>query len=151
MSANTTANSSISKIFSLNPQNPFPVAKAESTAVVPAANGSIEDDVEFVRRNLYDVINVGQSAVQEAAELASQAQHPKMYEALSLMLRVALESNRELIDLYKKKQDMTGGREGPTHVHNNLVLTTAELQRMMFGDKPKTIEAKIIDGEIKQP
>ena len=150
MSANTTSNSSISKIFSLNPQNPFPVAKKEETAVVPAEDATVENDFTFVRKNLYDVISVGQSAVQEAADLASQAQHPKMYEALSLMLRVALESNRELMDLHKKKQDMTGGREGPSTVNNNLILTTAELQRMMFGEK-KTIEAKIIDGETKQP
>lgn len=149
MSANTTANSSISKIFNLNPANPFPVVKAESTAIVPAEDATVENDFTFIRKNLYDVISVGQSAVQEAAELASQAQHPKMYEALSLMLRVALESNRELMDMHKKKQDMTGGRESPSTVNNNLILTTAELQRMMFGDKTKTIEAKIIDGEIK--
>lgn len=148
MSANTTSNNSISKIFNLNPQNPFPVAKSESREITELPDATVENDFGFIRKNLYDVITQGQEAVAEAMQLASQAQHPKMYEALSLMMRVQLEANRELMEMHKRKQDMTGGREGPSTVNNNLILTTAELQRLMYGEKPIQ-EAKIIDGESK--
>lgn len=128
MNANTSSNTNITKLFSLNPPSLIP---AEPEVVL--SEPTIENDFTFIRKNIYEVIETGQTALASLAQIADQSQHPRAFEVLATLMKTIVESNRELLDIQKKKQDLSATRNSgdKSTVTNNLVITTAELQRML--------------------
>lgn len=93
-----------------------------------------EDDFEFARNNLYDIIGKSQTALEDMIDVARQSQHPRAYEVLNQMLKTVADVSKDLIELQKKKQDIMKietAQEKPTEVHNNLYITTNDLNKMI--------------------
>lgn len=91
-----------------------------------------EDDFNYVRKNLYEVIDAGKEALTTLTDLAQGSEHPRAYEALALLLKNISESTRELIDLHVKMKDITAVKETKV-TNNNLIVTTDELIKMIKG------------------
>lgn len=108
-----------------------PIAKITGE-VVPATQQA-EDDFDYARKNLYDVIGKSQEALEDMIDVARQSQHPRAYEVLNQMLKNVAEISKDLIDLQKKKKELLKpDNEGPQTVNNNLFVgTTADLNRMI--------------------
>lgn len=134
MSANTSSNNSISKIFSLTPAQTFPVSKLDEQENVPS-DPTVENDFTYIRKNLYDVIGTGQDALASLVQIAEQSQHPRAYEVLAILMKTIAETNKDLLEMQKKKQDLVGSTTQKSSTVNNLILTTAELQRMIMDQK----------------
>jgi hypothetical protein len=97
-----------------------------------APDGQIEDDFDFARKNLYDVIGKSQEALEDMIDVARQSQHPRAYEVLNQMLKNVAEISKDLVDLQKKKKDLIKKDDAPQSVHNNLFVgTTADLAKMI--------------------
>lgn len=80
---------------------------------------------------------VASEALSEAAYLAKDSQHPRMYEALTGLIKAAVDANKELmniqeldIDIKKKKQSLEDG-DSPKSVTNNLVMSTDDLMKLL--------------------
>jgi hypothetical protein len=112
----------------------FPVVADDKKEMIPS-DPTVENDFNYARKNLYDVIETGQSAALELSQIASQSQHPRAFEVLSGLLKTIVESNRELLDIQKKRRDLSAqvNPNGGDKVTNQLVITTAELQKIMLG------------------
>jgi hypothetical protein len=91
----------------------------------------ISDDFEQARGNLYSIIAQGGESLEDLIELAKQSQNPRAYEVVSTMINSLVVANEKLLDLQKKKKDLEVDKSGPKTINNTLVVTTAELQKML--------------------
>lgn len=93
-------------------------------------------DLDQVRKDMKEIADIGKEAVKEAAELAFQSQHDKLYMALSSVMRSTIEANRELIDTHRSRQELTGSNSNSEQITNNLFIgSTAELLDLLEKDK----------------
>lgn len=93
----------------------------------------LENDFEYARGNLYGVIENGSNALNDLLQVAQQSQHPRAYEVIANLVKTLTEANIALMDLTKKKKDITNdaGRS-PSTVNNNLFVgSTGELQKLI--------------------
>lgn len=106
-----------------------PVPREERDVVIPDSV-SQDGDYEFARRNIYRLIAKGEDVLDELSDIARVSEHPRAYEVYANMYRSLVETNKDLMGLKKTHQDLQP-REGPTSVHNTLVMTSEEVLRMM--------------------
>jgi len=112
-------------------QEPTP-AKAE--IVVHQSDDQVENDFEYARRNMYDIIGQGQEAIARLMDIADQSQQPRAYEVVGNLIKTMAETNKDLLDLAKKKRELQPKKEeeAKQQVTNNLFVgSTAELQAML--------------------
>lgn len=121
-----------------------PDKEEDSVPLTPVDNG-LEQDLFDARDNIKEIAKIGMQAVAEAADLASQSQHDKLYMALSSVMKSTLEANRELLDVHRTRAELTAedhtGEGGEMTVNQLFVGTTTELQELLHGQK-KNIENK---------
>jgi hypothetical protein len=95
---------------------------------------SIQNDFDYARENLMDVIEKGQEALFDLMDVARQSQHPRAYEVLSTMMNTLVGANKDLLDLQAKKKKLleVEPEANNQQVTNNLFVgSTAELQKMI--------------------
>ena len=65
--------------------------------------------------------------------LAKEGESPRAYEVIGQLIKTLAETNKDLLDLAKKKKDIQQEKgEQPTHVTNALFVgSTAELQKLI--------------------
>jgi|TARA_R100000084_G_C4528278_1_gene89988 hypothetical protein len=99
------------------------------------------NDYEFARENLHDIIGKGSKALDELCDVANASQHPRAYEVVSTLIKTLSDANSNLLDIQKKKKDIEKEDDkGPNKVTNNLFVgSTADLQKIV---NPR----KVIDG-----
>jgi hypothetical protein len=124
----------------LNPMAQFDDHKSNLPAVVQTDSEQVEDDIEQVRDNLSNAIELSQTAVQDMLSIAQQSQHPKAYEVLNAMIKTYADISMGLVDLQAKKAKLVAKKpegEGQTINNNLFVGSTAELQQMLENMKSK--------------
>ena len=92
------------------------------------------DDYEFARSNLYDLINKGSHALEDIIDVAKQSESPRAFEVVTNLLKTMVDANKDLLDLAKKQKELEKRDENPDApktVNNNLILTSAELLKMI--------------------
>jgi DNA-binding ferritin-like protein len=115
--------------------NMHPLEKVEPQRAVSVEDGQLEMDLDQARKDIKEIAEIGIQAVAEAASLASQSQHDKLYMALSSVMKSTIEANRELIDVHRSRQELT--RDEPSQVTNQLFVgSTADLLDLI-GKKEK--------------
>jgi len=114
------------------------VPSTEIVEAVPVVN-VVETDTDFARQNIRELINKGASAIEELAVVARDSQHPRAYEVMAGMLKNLTDMNKDLLDLQKKKQDLTGVKESTSKDVNIdkavFVGSTAELMKLLKSEK----------------
>ena len=96
----------------------------------------IDDDYERVRGNLGDIAETGAEALDGALELAVETEHPRAYEVVGQLMKTLTDTNLAMLDLHHKVKEIKKKDAGAqTEVtNNNLVLSTADLQKMLKGN-----------------
>jgi|TARA_B110000459_G_C16460672_1_gene425026 hypothetical protein len=99
---------------------------------------NVDNDIEFARRNYYDILTRGGEAMEEMMEVAKATEHPRAYEVFATMMKTMSDVNGGLIDLHKKskeikKSDIPALGAGTTN-NNVFVGSTADLQKMLMKD-----------------
>jgi hypothetical protein len=97
-------------------------------------DSTVQDDFDYARENLMDVIGKGQEALFDLMDVARQSQHPRAYEVLSTLMNTMVGASKDLLELQAKKKKLLEAE--PTansqQVTNNLFVgSTAELQKML--------------------
>ena len=97
----------------------------------------IVQDFEKTRDNLSDISQTVMQAIAEAAVFASQAQNDKVYAALASLIRAANETQRDVMDLHKRKKDLLPQEHSVAqqHIHNNLIMTSSEVLKIIRGER----------------
>ena len=103
--------------------------------IVPAItndDSGIETDFQYVRENLYNLIERGQDGLEEMLEIAKSSEHPRAMEVFGQLIGKLTDTNKELLNLHKTKKDISQETSGPKNVSNNLFVgSTAELQKFL--------------------
>ena len=94
----------------------------------------LEKDLEYSRENLYHLIERGRDALDGILNLADQSQSARAYEVVGQLIKTVTDTNRDLIDLQKKAQELSAKGQDPRTVTNNLFVgNTAELTKLIGG------------------
>jgi hypothetical protein len=98
---------------------------------------TVEEDYDYARANLKDIIDQGKDALETLIDIADQSQHPRAYEVVANIINTLASANKDLLDIAKKKKELSAPEksDGPSTVNNNLILTTADLQKMLLNNK----------------
>jgi len=109
---------------------------AKKNDVVEVDINYVEDDFEYSRDTYYDLLEKGKEGLDLMMEVARESEHPRAFEVLSGMIKQMSEVNDKLMDLQKKKAEITKPKEKQQKLtQNNMFFgSTAELQKMLKGE-----------------
>ena len=96
-----------------------------------------EIDFETGRKNLYNLIDKGNEAIDGILNLAKEGEHPRAYEVAGQLIKTVSEVSQNLLDLQDKlKKVKEVPTTGPKNVTNALFVgSTTELQKMLKKSK----------------
>jgi hypothetical protein len=110
---------------------------AELGKVAPSQH-KVNDDFEFARQNLIDILTHTNATIAEVQQLADQSQAPKFYEILNQLYKQAADSNEKLLILQERIANLNkseGNKPPPAqNITNNLVMTTEQVRQMIMKD-----------------
>ena len=118
--------------------NDVTVEEVKKTLPITAPEDKDPDvDFETGRKNLYNLIDKGNEAIDGILELAKEGEHPRAYEVAGQLIKTVSEVSQNLLDLQdklKKVKDIPD--KGPKNVTNALFVgSTTELQKMLKKNK----------------
>jgi len=82
-----------------------PLEIKQSTEIVEIKD-VVDDDAEFARQNIRDLIIKGNDAASHIVEIAKQSEHPRAFEVAAGMLKNLSDMNKDLLEIQKRKQDL---------------------------------------------
>jgi len=103
---------------------------------MPIIKAEKNDDYEYARKNLYSIIEKGQDALEDMIDVAKQSESPRAYEVVTNLIKTMAETNKDLLNLAKARKELekVDTPEQKNITNNNLVLTSADLLKMIKGN-----------------
>jgi len=94
----------------------------------------VDQDYEDVRKQLFDLAEQGDEAIELMLELARESEHPRAFEVLGQLIKNNAEIGEKILKLHKSKkevdkEDLPALTKDPTN--NVFIGSTAELQKML--------------------
>jgi hypothetical protein len=109
------------------------------TTEIVEVKDTVEDDAEFARQNLRDLIEKGNDAADHIISVAKQSDHPRAFEVVAGMLKNLADMNKDLLEVQKRKQDLQPKTTNNTQNLNIdkavFVGSTAELLKQLKENK----------------
>lgn len=106
------------------------------TEIVPV--NAVEDDAEYARQNLRNLIDKGSDAANHIVEIAKQSEHPRAFEVAATMLKNLADMNKDLLEIQKRKKDLTGVAETKNNINVDkavFVGSTTDLVKFLKNNK----------------
>lgn len=101
-------NDKLSDALDIEPIEFTEYARVMEPVVVSVDENSVNDDAEFARQNLRNLIQKGNDAANHIVEIAKQSEHPRAFEVAAGMLKNLADMNKDLLEIQKRKKDLTG-------------------------------------------
>jgi len=116
---------------------PIEVEKKESKEVIVPEDKDPDIDFETGRKNLYQLIDKGNEAIDGILGLAKEGEHPRAYEVAGQLIKTVSEVSQNLLDLQEKLKKIKDVPEkGPKNVTNALFVgSTTELTKLLKNKK----------------
>ena len=93
-----------------------------------------DQDYDYVRSNLQDIIESGGEALTGILELAKESDHPRAWEVVGQIMRQLAETNKDLIELQKDMKKIKDEETAKKVTQNAIFMgSTAELQKFLRG------------------
>ena len=135
-----------------------PLNKEESRELVKEEISKHTDqDYNYVRKNLKEIVNKGLGAIDGILQIASETESPRAYEVAAQLIKSISETNKDIIDLHKNMKDISKEHNTTNNTTNNAIYvgSTKDLQELIntsrstFRKKPtdEILEAEVIDAE----
>ena len=105
----------------------------------------INNDYDYSRDTLYELIEKGKDALENMIEVARESEHPRAYEVLSGLIKNVADVNDKLQDLNKKQKQLNDDEKLPQveNQQNNYYLgSTSDIQKMLKEDNVIDVEAE---------
>jgi gas vesicle protein len=109
-----------------------PIPPAPNPVFLPAKTE--KNDYEYARQNMYDIIEKGQSALEDIVDIARQSESPRAFEVVTNLIKTLADANKDLMDLAKKNKELTkpdASNETKTVNNNLFVGSSSELLKMI--------------------
>ena len=99
----------------------------------------VQDDYEYARGNLYQLVDKGQEAVNGALDLAMSSDHPRAYEVAGQLIKHVGDVADKLMALQKDKKNVKEESAKKVVTNNSLFVgSTADLQKMLKNASKKS-------------
>lgn len=99
-----------------------------TTTKVPAKTG---EEYADAKNNMSMVIDVGNQALVDLADMARQSQDPRVYRVLTELIATLTTANKETMEMKKVSQELEGDTKPQTVQNNMFVGSTADLAEML--------------------
>jgi len=103
----------------------------------------VEDDAEFARQNIRELIVKGNVAMDNLLHVAKESEHPRAYEVAAGLIKNLSDLNKDLLEVQKRKRDLTGESQNAKNINVDkavFVGSTTELVKFLKNkDKHGTI------------
>jgi hypothetical protein len=123
------------EIVSSEVEEPCDKINNENDSKIENLATDIRKDYNYVRGNMYSIVEKGQEALNSALELAQETDSPRAYEVVGQLIKNISDSAEKIIELQKKLKDIeddSSSKKGPTNVTNALFVgSTTELSKML--------------------
>ena len=83
-----------------------PIVENNVSTELVEVKDQIQDDADYARKNLRNLIDKGSVAVDNILLVAAASEHPRAYEVAAGMLKNLADMNKDLLELQKRKQDL---------------------------------------------
>jgi len=83
-----------------------PIEIESSTELIEVKN-VVEDDAEFARGNIRNLIEKGNKAMDELLLVANASEHPRAYEVAAGLIKNLSDLNKDLLEIQKRKKDLS--------------------------------------------
>jgi hypothetical protein len=110
-------NQTLSEVLDVEPIN------YQTTEIVEVKT-PVEDDAEFARTNIRELISKGNSAVDNLLLVANASEHPRAYEVAAGLIKNLADLNKDLLEIQKRKRDLD-----PTQSKSN---STTNIDKAVF-------------------
>ena len=116
-----------------------PIDFTEHKTEIVEVKTTIEDDAEFARTNIRDLISKGNSAVDNLLLVANASEHPRAYEVAAGLIKNLADLNKDLLEIQKRKRDLSPQESsGAKNINVDkavFVGSTAELVKLLKTNK----------------
>ena len=104
--------------------------KSKISSIIPMIQNN---DYDYARKNLYDVIEKGTAALEDIIDIAKQSESPRAFEVVTNLIKTMVDANKDLLELQKKNKDIMKSDDATQNnvTNNNLILTTGDLLKMI--------------------
>jgi len=102
------------------------------------AINNIDDDAEFARQNIRELIQKGNDAVEGILHVAKESEHPRAYEVAANLIKNLSDLNKDLMEIQKRKRDLApqSQRSGDINVDKAVFVgSTTELVKFLKNNK----------------
>jgi hypothetical protein len=129
-------NDKLSDIFDVEPIDLEKFDKTEKTEVITSETTSVvQSDTEFARGNIKNLIEKGNTAIDELLQVARHSEHPRAYEVAAGLIKNLSDLNKDLLEIQKKKQELEGNK-GQSNKDVNIdkavfIGSTTELMKLL--------------------
>jgi len=106
----TKMNNKLSEALNTEPIEINPIIEVQSTEVT--SSNQVEDDANFARSNIRDLIAKGNTAMDQLLAVAKESEHPRAYEVAAGLIKNLADMNKDLLELQKKRKDLTPNGDG---------------------------------------
>jgi len=126
-------NETLSEVLDLEP------IETTATEVVPVTNTVVNDDADFARQNIRELIEKGNLAVDGILNVAKESEHPRAYEVAANLIKNLSDLNKDLMEIQKRKKDLdpqAAKRSGDVNVDKAVFVgSTTELVKFLKNNK----------------
>jgi hypothetical protein len=111
----------------------------ETTTEIVELKSSVDDDADFARGNIRNLIEKGNKAMDDLLLVANASEHPRAYEVAAGLIKNLADLNKDLLEIQKRKKDLSP-QEASNAKNINVdkavfVGSTAELVKLLKTNK----------------
>ena len=114
----------------------------------------LKRDYNLVRKNLKEIIDTGNTAIDGILTVASETESPRAYEVAAQMIKNVADVNKDLLEMHNKMKQIRkedGGQKANNITNNSLFVgSTQELQKLLKQQKEEMIEGEIEEQEKQE-
>lgn len=124
----------LSEIFNVE-STEVEVEKNNLPVAVTETQSDPQEDFNFARKNIKDLIRKGDNAIDNILQVASASEHPRAFEVAAGLIKTMADLNKDLLDIHKKKNELTGETTSQKTVIDKAVFvgSTADLVKLIKG------------------
>jgi len=122
-----TFNSKFSEVLNIDPPN--------LEVLEPSVNNEVEDDYDYARKNLRDLIDSVTDELNTVMDIARQSESPRAFEVATNLMKTLTDTNKDLLELAKKKKELTQEKNTQNVTNALFVGSTADLQKLIQGNR----------------
>ena len=82
------------------------IENVDRAPIVINGDETKDNDFQYARENLYDIIEKGRDAMEELLEIAKAEESPRAFEVFGQLLKNMSDTQETLMDLHQKKQKL---------------------------------------------